>query len=293
MDEIVAKSQLSRRYVCISLQIYQNRNKFKLIKFYYNLSDTTATCAFKIRNRKLQIIHLCQSLPHQIGRLQMKEREMMKLKRMAKEEEKEKIPNKNYLRQDSLKMGLGPNGFVAWCSHRSVEHDAHGRCNGWLLLAATHCPANEFGNVGLRSRVGPRNLALCCCKETITPIIISIRDTKFRSIFQRLRMIRLDRRRNAVHGKLEANFPNEVNMHFTNRKKSGKRQRRRKKNESAIAYFEIDEMSFRHNCVMNMICVQCAFENARTYFDLCFKLLINKYASSASTIRSDSICISV
>lgn len=43
----------------------------------------------------------------------MKEREMMKLKRKAKEEEKEKIPNKNYLRQDSLKMGLGPNGFVA------------------------------------------------------------------------------------------------------------------------------------------------------------------------------------
>lgn len=77
--------------------------------------------------------------------------------------EKNKCELGLYLRQDSLNVGLGPNALAAWCSHKSVEHEAHGRCNGWLLFAAAHCPANDPGNVGLfRSRDGPRNLALCC-----------------------------------------------------------------------------------------------------------------------------------
>lgn len=83
---------------------------------------------------------------------------------MRKREEKNWIL---YLRQESLNVGLGPNALAAWCSHKSVEHDAHGRCNGWLLFDTTaHCPAIDPGNVGLfRSRGGPKYLALCCFQK--------------------------------------------------------------------------------------------------------------------------------
>lgn len=44
---------------------------------------------------------------------------------------------------------------------------------------------------------------------------------------------------------------------FFLRSKRKKNEKELNDKENAIADFEIDEMSFRHNCVMNMICVQC------------------------------------
>lgn len=107
-------------------------------------------------------------------------------------------------------------------------------------------------------------------------------DLKFHREIEKMRrpekMSAKTRRNNNIHTQNELNRLDRTmlwqieRLHFSKQKKQiiffslsldeKKNEKELNDKENAIADFEIDEMSFRHNCVMNMICVHTIRECA-------------------------------